>query len=93
MRILFVLLMALPVFSNAHNPGSSYQGNKPVLADLNLLKVAQIPVLYADENLGVGYAYLNEKTEAKLSQVAHANGRCGGFESLETTDPHHSLRR
>ena len=87
MTKLAFLLIFLPVISQAHNPGSSYQGTKPVLADLNLLKVAEIPVDYADENLGIGYAQLNEKTEAKLSQVAHANGRCGGFESLETSYP------
>lgn len=60
---------------------------KPVLADLNLLKVAEIPVIYSDESLGIGYAQLTEETERKLSAVAHANGKCGGFESLESTLP------
>ena len=82
-----LLALLLPLISLAHNPGSGYSGTKPVLADLNLLQVAGIPVLHADENLGIGYALLNEKTEFRLSQVAHANGRCGGFESLEASSP------
>jgi leucyl aminopeptidase len=76
MKIISVLMLFLPLLS---------QAQKPVLADLNLLKVANIPVMYSDENLGVGFANLDEESESRLSMVNHANGKCGGFESLENS--------
>lgn len=78
MKALLTILFVLPAMASA---------KKPVLADLNLLKVAEIPVVYVNEDLGIGYAFLDEKSESRLSQVAHANGRCGGFESLEVSNP------
>lgn len=80
--LLMMLVLPLAAFSHTHVVEDGLI--KPVLADLNLLQTAKIPVLYTDENLGIGYTYLDAKAEMRLSQVAHANGRCGGFESLES---------
>lgn len=54
-----------------------------VYADLNLLKKANIPVLYADEDLAVGYTVMTGKMQQKLSELAHVYGRCGNFEALD----------
>ncbi len=85
MRKIFVLIAWMPFFGFAHQHIVNTNTVKPVLADLNLLQIAEIPVLHSDENLGIGYAHLDAQSEMRLSRVAHANGRCGGFESLETS--------
>lgn len=87
-RLIATSLITLTIFNstpilNAHSQSGDPLVFKPVLADLNLLKAANIPVLYKDEETGVGYAVLNSAAEAKLSELAHANGRCGNFEALD----------
>lgn len=86
-RFIATSLITLTVFTskpilNAHSQNGDPLTFKPVLADLKLLQAAQIPVLYKDEETGVGYAVLNHTAEAKLSDLAHASGRCGNFEAL-----------
>jgi leucyl aminopeptidase len=56
---------------------------KPVLADLELLKSSQIPVLYSQDEIGVGYAVLTPEMQARLQHQSHLLKRCGSFESLE----------
>ncbi|PIS12108.1 MAG: aminopeptidase [Bdellovibrio sp. CG10_big_fil_rev_8_21_14_0_10_47_8] len=89
MRNTIFVSAALLLFSlnvGAHGaPISAYQA-KPVLADLALLKQAQIPVLYSNPETGVGYAILTPTSEQRLSELAHGLGRCGGFESLEMSE-------
>lgn len=84
MKKIFVMIAWMPFFAFAHQHLVESHSSKPVLADLNLLQIAGIPVLHADENLGIGYTQLDGNSEMRLSRVAHANGRCGGFESLES---------
>jgi leucyl aminopeptidase len=55
---------------------------KPVLADLHLMMAADLPIIHADTNTGIAYAELNEQQEHRLSHIAHANGRCGGYEDV-----------
>ena len=87
-RFIATSLITLTIFTskpilNAHSHNGDPLVFKPVLADLKLLQAANIPVLYKDEETGVGYAVLNSAAEMKLSELAHANGRCGNFEALD----------
>lgn len=86
-RLIATSLITLTIFNstpilNAHSQSGDPLVFKPVLADLKLLKEANIPVLYKDEESQVGYAVLNNSAEYKLSELAHAYGRCGNFEAL-----------
>lgn len=87
-RFIATSLITLTIFTskpilNAHSQNGDPLVFKPVLADLKLLKAANIPVLYKDEETQVGYAVLNHAAENALSDLAHANGRCGNFEALD----------
>ena len=87
-RLIVTSLITLTIFNstpilNAHNQSGDPLMFKPVLADLKLLQAANIPVLYKDEETGVGYAVLNSAAEGRLSELAHAKGRCGNFEALD----------
>lgn len=87
-RFIATSLITLTVFTskpilNAHSQNGDPLVFKPVLADLKLLQAANIPVLYKDEETGVGYAVLNNSAENRLSELAHAAGRCGNFEALD----------
>jgi leucyl aminopeptidase len=55
---------------------------KPVLADTNLLDAAGAHILATDQESGVSYAQITPEVEARLSRLAHASGKCGGFEVL-----------
>lgn len=68
--------------ANAHNTDSSPDSIKAVFADLNLLKSANIPILYSDADTAVGYAIINGAMESRLSKLAHQFGRCGNYETL-----------
>ena len=65
---------------------SMVMAQKPVLADLEFLKKAGIPILEKDELNGLGYAEITPAMELELSRVAHEAGKCGGFESLESQE-------
>lgn len=52
----------------------------PVLADTSLLKELKINPLYVREDIHVGLAVLSDKEQERLSQLAHAKGRCGGYQ-------------
>lgn len=87
-RFIATSLITLTIFTskpilNAHSQNGDPLVFKPVLADLKLLKAANIPVLYKDEETQVGYAVLNHAAENALSDLAHASGRCGNFEALD----------
>ncbi len=75
------LFLAQPVL--AHTPNAQPDSLTAVFADLNLLKAAGLPVLYADPATEVGYAVLSGAMEQKLSQMAHQLGRCGNYEALD----------
>lgn len=57
-------------------------GKKSVLADVQILNKAQIPVLKTDITGQVGYAVVNNIEEFKISKIAHQFGRCGNYEFL-----------
>ena len=57
-------------------------GKKSVLADVQILKKAQIPILKTDLSGQVGYAVVSNIEEFKISKIAHQFGRCGNYEYL-----------
>lgn len=54
-----------------------------IYADLTLLRSLKVPVLFAQEDIKVGYTVVSGETLQKISDGAHANGRCGNFEALD----------
>lgn len=57
-------------------------GKKSVLADVHILRKANIPILKTDLSGQVGYAVVNNIEEFKISKIAHQFGRCGNYEYL-----------
>ena len=55
---------------------------KTVLADLSLLKMLKIPVMYESESTGVGYAVITPIMQLRMQEANHRIGRCGSFEAL-----------
>lgn len=55
---------------------------KPVIADIGILEGAGAELLTSDRELGLGYADLTPEQELRLSQLAHEQHKCGGFEAL-----------
>jgi leucyl aminopeptidase len=55
---------------------------KPVLADLQDLKVLNIPVLSQDAVSNVGYALITPAMQMSLQAHSHLLGKCAGFEDL-----------
>lgn len=56
---------------------------KTVLADLSLLKMLNIPVLYESSATGVGYAVITPIMQLRMQEANHRIGRCGSFEALD----------
>lgn len=79
-----LVLAFLSLGAQAHQADPGVYTAKPVLADIRLLKAAGAPILYADSSTGVAYSQLTPAIEQRLTQLAHAEGKCGGFESLES---------
>lgn len=77
-----ILCLFLSQYVLAHNSEIDPGSIKAVFADLSLLKKANIPILYADQNIAVGYAVITGNMEQRLSELAHQNGRCGNYETL-----------
>ncbi len=71
-----------------HN-GNAHPGHlenfqyKTVLADLSLLKMLNIPVLYESQSTGVGYAVITPIMQLRMQEANHRIGRCGSFEALD----------
>ena len=61
-------------------------GQKSVLADVQILKKAQIPILKTDISGQVGYAIVTNIEEFKISKIAHQFGRCGNYEYLANNE-------
>jgi leucyl aminopeptidase len=74
-NVLVLLMMAIVAWG-------ADSSAKPVIADMELLKAAEVDLLSTDDALGLGYANLTLDQELRLSKLAHARGRCGGFEAL-----------
>lgn len=77
-------LMIMPLIGSiawAHTTLENFT-TKPVLADLTDLKALNIPIMAKDEYTGVGYAVVTPKMQQKIQELAHATGKCGGFEDL-----------
>lgn len=81
-KSLLTLSILLPLYAHSHVPDIDENSIKAVYADLGLLKLANIPILYADQNTEVGYAVISGKMEQRLSTLAHQRGRCGNYETL-----------
>lgn len=83
MGYLLGLVMASSLgWAHGIHPVGNYRP-KPILADLNMLKYANIPVTYADPQNNLGVAYMTPEMEPKIVALAHRLRKCGGFESLE----------
>lgn len=82
-KTLIAINLLTSSFAYSHITNSDPNSVKAIYADLPLLKKANIPVLYADENTQVGYAVVSGNMEQRLSQLAHEQGRCGNFEALD----------
>jgi len=82
----------LLTFLAALTMGAAAQA-KPVIADIGLLEGAGAELLTSDRELGLGYADLTPEQELRLSQLAHEQHKCGGFEALPfgSVDPAHPL--
>ncbi|MEK6627697.1 MAG: M20/M25/M40 family metallo-hydrolase [Bdellovibrionota bacterium] len=80
-----ILIITLIISQNVFSHISNVDPNSitAVYADLDILKKANVPVLYADQNLNVGYAIITGKMEARISALAHEQGRCGNYEALD----------
>ncbi len=71
------------------HPGHVVENNyvaKPILADLNFLQEAGVPVFYPDKKNNLGFAYITPAQEERISMLAHQKGKCAGFQSLEGTE-------
>jgi len=79
--IALTILNSTPIL-NAHSQNNDPNMLKPIIADLSILKAANIPIMYKDEESQVGYAIINAAAENKISSLSHARGRCGNFEAL-----------
>lgn len=78
MKKLFCLwILTLSLISS-----SSAASEELILADLSLLKLAQVPVLWKDEELNLGYAKVDFFHQSLLSYWTHSQGRCGGFQRI-----------
>ncbi|AGH95333.1 M20/M25/M40 family metallo-hydrolase [Pseudobdellovibrio exovorus] len=82
--LLFFSCLASATYSYAHLGDIDPNSIQAVYADLPLLKKANIPVLYSDDNLQVGYAVISGQMQMRLSEMAHQYGRCGNYEVLES---------
>ncbi len=86
MAFISKLLVTLGLFSFQLSAiaqvGQPNQLRTPVLADLHLLKQISPQIQYEDQQLNLGLAFLDIHAQAKLSQLAHRYGKCGGFEAL-----------
>ncbi len=94
--ILFTCALAfVGANASAHTHTSSVKNTlpKPVIADLGILEKAGVELLTVDQELGLGYGILTNEQELRMTELAHAEGKCGGFEMLPfgTVDAKHPL--
>jgi len=86
---------AVGLSASAHTHKSSVNNNlpKPVIADIGILEKSGVEILTADQELGLGYGILTNEQEIRLNELAHAEGKCGGFEMLPfgVVDANHPL--
>lgn len=73
------LLVSSVAFAHA---GEVETHNRAVLADISDLEALNIPVLYKNNTVGVGYAVLTPEQTERVHERAHQVGKCGGFEDL-----------
>ncbi len=83
---LATLLLASSQMTFAHGTHPFSTQNVPALVNLDILKYLNAPVLYKDEALRVGYAILTPEMQAQVSNQAHQNRACAGFQVIDTTD-------
>ncbi len=96
-NLIFIIGLILAIVKvEAHvpvlNASYSYQNSgstetlMPVLADLKLLRLLNIPALYKDEDLNVGVAWVNQEQVVTMSYWSHKVGRCANFEALNDSE-------
>lgn len=87
MRVYLISLLAILFIrqqsAQAHSELLEDFQQKTVLADLSLLKMLNIPVLYESSQANVGYAVITPMMQLQLQKANHAVGRCGAFEMLD----------
>jgi bacterial leucyl aminopeptidase len=77
MAFMNLLFFAALVSAHAHSINTE---TLPVLSSAQVLREVGAKVLAQDESIGVGYANVTPAQQEKISQIMHANGKCGGFE-------------
>lgn len=79
MKYILSFLLLIPNLLQAH--GISFEDGKPqpVFVDLNVLKGLGIPTLMWNDDIQVGYTFIDEKTANLISSVSHQMGKCGPF--------------
>ncbi len=77
--LLWVSALSTVVEAHTLAPNESLQ---PVLADVTVLQKAGVQPILSDATSGVAYALLSPSAQLKVSDIVHAEGRCGGFEVL-----------
>lgn len=82
MKIALMTLFFVSSIANAHSGPVEDFKTKPILADLKDLRALKIPVMAKDEYSEVGYAVVTPKMQQRIQELAHATGKCGGFEDL-----------
>ncbi|MFN8945590.1 MAG: M20/M25/M40 family metallo-hydrolase, partial [Pseudobdellovibrionaceae bacterium] len=68
---------------NAHPGHYEKFEHKTVLADLPLLRMLKIPVMYESKMTNVGYAVITPEMQYRMHEANHRIGRCGVFEVLD----------
>lgn len=72
-----ILSVLLTLFSS-----HAYAANG-IIAELKLLDKIGAVTFAREESIGLGYASVTNEQQEKLSALMHADGKCGGFESVE----------
>ncbi len=69
--------------AGAHTTMSTLPESVPVIADLHLLKQVGAQITSQDQQINLGYAFVDQAKQNQLSLLAHKAGKCGGFEVVQ----------
>lgn len=82
---LVLLAVSLLSCSGWSHTAGTYSPLVHALVDLDLIQALELRPLVTNENANVGYVMLTEKDQARLADLNHQMGRCGGFEAVQTS--------
>ncbi len=81
--MLFQSLLFLNSAQGHYGKSHSFESHYlPVFASLRDLNTLKVPILARDEVSEVGFAYLDGRSQSRLQELSHSQGKCGGFEVL-----------